>query len=90
MFARNSHPCIFLGAHSLPLIFLCVCIFLVALPFYDHGNRHRHGRHTHRNTWVYMMILFCSDQPKLFERTAGKLTSVFQKVLLSVPEEKEK
>ncbi|GIX69454.1 large neutral amino acids transporter small subunit 2, partial [Caerostris darwini] len=75
---------------SLPLIFLCVCIFLVALPFYERPWETGVGTAvTLTGVPVYMMILFCSGRPKLCERTAGKLTSVFQKVLLSVPEEKE-
>ncbi|GIX83981.1 large neutral amino acids transporter small subunit 2 [Caerostris extrusa] len=82
---------IFIVHISLPLIFLCVCVFLVALPFYDRPWETGIGTAvTLTGIPVYMMILFCSDQTKLFERTAGKLTSVFQKVLLSVPEEKEK
>ncbi|GIZ03089.1 hypothetical protein CEXT_605081 [Caerostris extrusa] len=52
---------------SLPLISLFVCIFLVALPFYERPWETGIGTAvTLTGIPVYMMILFCSDKPRSY------------------------
>ncbi|GFY60166.1 large neutral amino acids transporter small subunit 2 [Trichonephila inaurata madagascariensis] len=73
----------------LPVTFLVVCGFLVTFPFYVSPWETGMGiAITITGIPVYMVTIYWRDKPKLYKRAIGKLTSLVQKVLLSVPEEK--
>lgn len=73
----------------LPITFLVVCAFLVTFPFYVSPWETGMGIFiTLTGIPVYFLTIFWQNKPKIYKKTIGKLTSLVQKLLLSVPEEK--
>ncbi|GIY79749.1 large neutral amino acids transporter small subunit 2 [Caerostris darwini] len=73
----------------LPVTFLIVCAFLVTFPFYASPWETGMGiATTLTGIPVYMVTVYWRNKPKVYKRAIGKVTSMVQKLLLSVPEEK--
>ncbi|GIY30001.1 large neutral amino acids transporter small subunit 1 [Caerostris darwini] len=73
----------------LPVTFLIVCAFLVTFPFYASPWETGMGiAITLTGIPVYMVTVYWRNKPKVYKRAIGKVTSMVQKLLLSVPEEK--
>jgi len=73
----------------LPITFLLVCTFLVTFPFYVSPWETGMGiAITVSGIPVYMLTIYWRDKPRFYKKAIGKVTSLIQKVLLSVPEEK--
>ncbi|XP_055940600.1 large neutral amino acids transporter small subunit 2-like isoform X3 [Argiope bruennichi] len=73
----------------LPVTFLLVCGFLVTFPFYVSPWETGMGiAITLTGIPVYMITIYWRNKPKFYKKAIGKITSMVQKLLLSVPEEK--
>ncbi|KAF8792845.1 Large neutral amino acids transporter small like protein [Argiope bruennichi] len=79
---------VFLVNLILPVTFLLVCGFLVTFPFYVSPWETGMGiAITLTGIPVYMITIYWRNKPKFYKKAIGKITSMVQKLLLSVPEE---